>query len=44
MKFFVPSDYIEEVTPIIKKLWQESGNDQFLLKRAEIKRYAQNRD
>ena len=44
MKFFVPSDFMEEVMPINEKLWQESGNDQFLLNQAEIKRYAQNCD
>ena len=37
--FFVPGDFMEEVVPIIKKLWHEGGNNKFLLKQVRNKQY-----
>ena len=36
IKFFVPSDFMEVVVPIINKPWHEGGNVNFLLNRARI--------
>ena len=44
IKFFVPSDFMEEVLQIIKKPWREGGIDKGLLKQAGIKQHTQNRD